>query len=247
MKKLGIVFGASGGIGSEIMKRLSAEDWTLIGAARNQDRLEKIRDDNVRDQASCQIHSLDITQSTAVKAFFESSVPEGFDHLGVAVAVGSIILKPVHLLSDEDFDQTLRLNLHSAFYVLRELVRSKKYSSCSVVLFSSVAARVGLRNHEAIAAAKAGVIGLAQSAAATYAKQGLRVNVIAPGLVRTELSSRLTQNEASLKASEAMHPLGRIGEPADVASLATWLMQAENSWISGETFGVDGGMARLKV
>jgi len=86
----------------------------------------------------------------------------------------------------------------------------------SIVLVSSAAARIGLANHEAIAAAKSGVIGLTLAAAILWAR-GIRVNCVAPGLVRTPLTARLTANETSLKASEAMHALGRIGEPADVA------------------------------
>ena len=89
---------------------------------------------------------------------------------------------------------------------------------------SSAAARLGLANHEAIAAAKAGVHGLVLSAAASYASRGIRVNAVAPGLVRTPLTARLTANEASLKASTALHALGRIGEPDDVASAIEWLL-----------------------
>jgi NAD(P)-dependent dehydrogenase (short-subunit alcohol dehydrogenase family) len=116
----------------------------------------------------------------------------------------------------------------------------------SVVLSSSVAARTGLANHEGIAAAKAGVTGLALAAAATYATRGLRFNVVAPGLVRTPLTSRLTSSEAALKASTAMHPLGRIGEPSDLASAYAFLLDPRHTWITGQVFGVDGGLSTVR-
>ena len=117
----------------------------------------------------------------------------------------------------------------------------------SIVLVSSVAARVGLANHEAIAAAKAGIIGLALSAAASYAERGIRVNCVAPGLVRTPLTARLIANESSLKASVAMHPLGRIGEPSEVAAAMAWLLDPKQSWITGQVLGIDGGLATLRT
>ena len=116
----------------------------------------------------------------------------------------------------------------------------------SVVLVSSAAARVGLVNHEAIAAAKAGVIGLTLSAAATYAPRGIRVNCVAPGLVRTPMTARLTANEASLKASTAMHALGRVGDPADVAGAIDWLLGPDSGWVTGQVLGIDGGLATVR-
>ena len=116
----------------------------------------------------------------------------------------------------------------------------------AVVLVSSAAARVGLANHEAIAAAKAGLIGLVLSAAATYAKYGVRFNAVAPGLVRTPLTKGLVASELAEKASVGMHPLGRLGEPEDVARAICFLLDPAQSWITGQVLGVDGGLADLR-
>jgi NAD(P)-dependent dehydrogenase (short-subunit alcohol dehydrogenase family) len=116
----------------------------------------------------------------------------------------------------------------------------------SVVLVASAAATTGLANHEAIAASKAGIIGLARSAAATYASRGLRFNVVAPGLVRTPLTARITGNPAAEKASTAMHALGRLGEPDDIADAIAWLLGGSSSWITGQALGVDGGLASVR-
>jgi NAD(P)-dependent dehydrogenase (short-subunit alcohol dehydrogenase family) len=117
----------------------------------------------------------------------------------------------------------------------------------SVVLVSTAAARTGIANHEAIAAAKGGVQGLMLSAAATYAARGLRFNCVAPGLTRTPLTAKLTANDASEKASLAMHALGRLGEPEDIARAICWLLDPANDWVTGQVLGVDGGLANLRT
>jgi NAD(P)-dependent dehydrogenase (short-subunit alcohol dehydrogenase family) len=161
--------------------------------------------------------------------------------------VGSLLLKPAHLTSDEDWSLTVAQNLNAAFYVLRGGIKAAGSRAVSFVFFSSVAARVGLPNHEAIAAVKAGIEGLVRSAAATYCGRGVRVNAVAPGLVATPLTVRITGNEASRAASEAMHPLGRIGTPEDISAATVWLLGEEASWVTGQVISVDGGMSTVKA
>lgn len=115
-----------------------------------------------------------------------------------------------------------------------------------MVFCSSAAATVGLANHEAIAAAKGGLEGLVRAAAASYAPRRLRVNAVAMGLVNTPLAAKLTSHEPSLKASEAMHPLGRIGQPEEVAEVIRLLLGPETGWVTGQVWGVDGGLARVR-
>jgi NAD(P)-dependent dehydrogenase (short-subunit alcohol dehydrogenase family) len=140
----------------------------------------------------------------------------------------------------------LELQTHP-FSVLRAAAPILSRGGGSVVLVSSAAARIGLPNHEAVAAAKAGVLGLARSAAATYASRGVRVTVVSPGLVRTPLAARIVDHEPSLRASAAMHALGRIGEPEEVARMIAFLLAPEQGWITGQEFGVDGGLGTLRA
>ena len=112
---------------------------------------------------------------------------------------------------------------------------------------SAVACALSLQNDaEKIAAAKAGITGLVLSAAASYAPRGIRVNGVAPGLVRTPLTARLTTSEGALQASTAMHALGRIEEPSDVASAIAWLLDTEQSWVTGHILSVDGGFSTIR-
>jgi NAD(P)-dependent dehydrogenase (short-subunit alcohol dehydrogenase family) len=181
-----------------------------------------------------------------VEAAFQSAVQQYGQVDAVAHCVGSLLLKPAHTTSDAEWQQTISQNLTTAFNVVRAAVPVLRARGGSIVLVSSVAARRGLANHEAIAAAKAGIIGLTLASAASYARQQIRVNCVAPGLTRTPLAAPILRSEAALKYSTALHPLGRIGEPADVASAIAWLMQPEQSWLTGQVLGVDGGLVSVQ-
>jgi 3-oxoacyl-[acyl-carrier protein] reductase len=235
-----LVLGATGGIGSALCRQLAAGGANLILAARDPARLERLA-----DELSAHAISLDATRPDQVEAGLAESLARYGRLDGVAHCVGSLLLKPAHLTTDDEWSATLAANLTSAFAVVRASARVMTGGG-SVVLVSSAAARVGLANHEAIAAAKAGVIGLTLSAAATYAPRGLRFNCVAPGLVRTPMTARLTSSEGSLRASTAMHPIGRIGEPEDVAAGIAWLLDPRNSWVTGQVIGIDGGLADLR-
>jgi NAD(P)-dependent dehydrogenase (short-subunit alcohol dehydrogenase family) len=233
-----IVFGATGGIGSEVCRQLRASGRSVMMVARREAGLA-----GLSEELGARYAVGDVTQASAVQRCFEEARKHHDRCVGVAHCVGSILLKPAHLTSDQEWADTIALNLTSAFHVVREAVGWMRESGGSVVLVSSVAARRGLSNHEAIAAAKAGIVGLTQAAAASYARQSIRFNCVAPGLVRTPLTQSLTSNEVLARKSAAMHPLGRIGEPAAVASAIVWLLDPQQSWVTGQVLSVDGGMS----
>jgi NAD(P)-dependent dehydrogenase (short-subunit alcohol dehydrogenase family) len=104
----------------------------------------------------------------------------------------------------------------------------------------------GIANHEAIAAAKAGIMGLTYSAAATYASSHIRINAVAPGLIETNLTRPITKVPAARDASIAMHALGRLGHPNDVAQAIVFFLQPENNWITGQILAVDGGLSVVR-
>jgi len=237
-----LIFGASGGIGSALARRLSAKGWRLALNARESSRL-----DGLSTELSALSEAGDATDATAVESIC-SAVGDKLGRLdGIVNCCGSILLKPAHLTSADEWSHTLNINLTTAFHVLRSAASlMMRAGGGSIVLMSSAVAQRGMINHEAIAAAKAGVVGLAQSAAATYARYNIRVNCVAPGLTRTPLAEPLTKSDASLKASAALHPLGRIGEPHEVASAIAWLLDPEQSWVTGQVIAVDGGLSSVQ-
>ena len=236
-----LIFGASGGIGSALARRLHKDGHRLVLTARNPPSLKALAAE--LDASAITADARDSAQVAKVFAKAEEILGR-VD--GVAHCVGSLLLKPAHAITDEDWLDTLHTNLTSSFFVLREAARRMRNSGGSLVFLSSAAARRGMINHEAIAAAKAGIIGLAQAAAASYARYGIRVNCVAPGLTDTPLTKSITESDVALKVSTALHPLGRIGTSSDVASAVAWLLNPEQSWVTGQVIGVDGGLADIQ-
>jgi NAD(P)-dependent dehydrogenase (short-subunit alcohol dehydrogenase family) len=223
-----LIIAASSAIGQSVTALLKSQGDTVVTTAR--DNL-KITPDFL----------LDATDFDAVTEVFRKA--GAID--GVVNCAGSLLLKSAHTTSFDEFQSTINASLTTAFATIRAAGLTMKNGG-SVVLISSAAALVGLANHEAIAAAKAGIIGLAQSAASTYASSNLRVNVVAPGMVDSPLTSSLLSNQLVYSASKAMHALGRIGEPKDVARAVLFFLNMENNWITGQVLSVDGGLSHIR-
>jgi NAD(P)-dependent dehydrogenase (short-subunit alcohol dehydrogenase family) len=223
-----LVIAGSSAIGQAVVKTLLCEGHTVFVTAR----------DNHKITPDAQ---LDATDFDAVSHVFSQAGKLD----GVVNCSGSLLLKSAHATSKDEFQAVMDASLTTAFATVRAAGVYMKEGG-SVVLISSAAALVGLANHEAIAAAKAGIIGLAQSAAATYASMNLRVNVVAPGMINSSLTSGIINNPMALNASKAMHALGRIGDPKDIARAIVFLLNPENNWITGQVFPVDGGLSRVR-
>jgi NAD(P)-dependent dehydrogenase (short-subunit alcohol dehydrogenase family) len=236
-----VILGAGGGIGSATARVLAGQGARLMLAGRTPGPLEALA-----AETGGIAYPLDATRTAEVAAAVEWAVTEFGRVDGIANCVGSLLLKPAHITTDDEWDETISTNLRSAFAAVRAGARAMRADGGSIVLMSSAAAQIGLANHEAIAAAKGGISGLTLAAAASYASSGIRVNAVAPGLVRTELTARLTSSEKAEAASLAMHAIGRLGEPEDVAAAIVFLLDPANSWITGQVIGVDGGLGSVR-
>ncbi len=234
------ILGASGSIGAAVARRLTGEGRKVLLLGRNPEKLELL---------ASELNQPWIVFEPRESASLADALTQlAADHgpvQGLVNCIGSVLLKPAHITSDEEFREIVETNLFTAFATVRAAGKLMRESGGSVVLFASAAAEIGIQNHEAIAAAKAGVIGLARSAASTYAPLNIRVNVVSPGLIRTEMTRRIWDNPPAAAASKEMHALGRFGEADQVASLVQWLLNPENDFITGQVIGLDGGLGHL--
>ena len=232
-----LITGASGGIGRAVCQRLSGHRLTVV--ARKAEALHQL----AASLPDALAFPADLSSEAGAEALGQY-LAERPPLDGVVHAVGSLLLKAAHRCSFSEWRTVMATNLDSAFLVLRLVAQAKMRGS--LVLCSSVAAQVGLNNHEAIAAAKAGIEGLVRAAAATYASTGLRVNAIAPGLTETPLTAGILASEQLRTALSQQHPLGRIGRAEDQAAAICWLLSDESAWVTGQVIGVDGGYGAIR-
>ncbi len=235
------IIGAAGGIGLAVCEQIATVGGRAFVAGRDEEKIRAVGEKYGWPWGVVDARDWDQTDRAMALA------DEALGSINGAVNLaGSVLLKPMHLTSRADWDATIATNLTSAAGLVRAAAPRMFSTGGSIVLMSSAAAGIGLPNHEAIAACKAGIEGLARSAAATYAAKQIRVNAVAPGLVQTPMTERVWNHPRSAEISLAMHPMGRFGQPEDIARAVCWLLDPSQSWITGQTIGVDGGLGRLK-
>ncbi|MFO0891857.1 MAG: SDR family oxidoreductase [Isosphaeraceae bacterium] len=235
-----LITGGAGGVGSALARRLAGRGDSVILVGRRREPLESL----ASELAGA---ALPFPADARVPEELDRAVAAGLERFGrvdgLAHCIGSIVLKPIHLCSPEDFLEAVQTNLSSAFLACRSVLPElRKNQSGSVVLISTVAVAQGMNNHDVIAAAKGGIEALVRSAAVTYARWKIRFNAVAPGMTETPLSAPLLQNETARQFSEALHPMGRIGQPEEIAAAIAFLLGPESSFITGQTLGIDGGL-----
>jgi 3-oxoacyl-[acyl-carrier protein] reductase len=236
-----LVVGAAGTIGAATTRRLASAGARLVLAGRREAPLQELADEVGADD----VQVVDATDLGAVGQLVDQVVARHGRLDGAVNLAGSLLLKPAHLTTADEWAATLAANLTTAFSLLRAAAPAM-HGGGSIVLLASAAAQTGLANHEAIAAAKGGIISLARSAAATYGPRGVRVNAVAPGLVVSGLTERIVRNDTQAEASRQMHVLGRLGEGDDVAAAVAWLLDPSTSWVTGQVIGVDGGLGQVR-
>lgn len=233
-----LILGATGGIGAALARLVAARGARPVLLARDAARLREL----AATLPGAESAVVDVTDSAALKA---AILALGTPLAGLAFCVGSIILKPAARTTEAEMLDAFRLNAVAAAMAVQAALPALMAEQGSVVLFSSIAARVGFTNHLAIAAAKAAVEGMTVALAAELAP-AVRVNCIAPSLTRTRIAEPLTRNPAMAEAIAKLHPLPRLGEAEDVAAMADLLLSPAAGWITGQVIAVDGGRSTLR-
>jgi len=226
-----VLIGGSKGIGLEVAKMLQ-DDHQVYVASRSEKNLADLKIKHLKfDATKDEVEALDL--------------PETID--GLVFFPGSINLKPFKLLKPKDFEEDIQLNFLALVRVVQGLLpKLKNAEKASLVFYSTVAVKIGMPFHTSVAAAKGAIEGFARSLAAEYAPN-FRVNVVAPSLTDTQLAEKLLNKEEKKKKMAERHPLKRIGKPEDIAKLTSFLLSEESDWITGQVFGVDGGLSTLNL
>ncbi|GAA5031088.1 oxidoreductase [Marivirga lumbricoides] len=226
-----LIIGASSGIGLSLAKDLQTKEANLYLASRKKPELS----------GDFNYIELDVTDFDGEL----DSLPEEIH--GLVYCPGTINLKPFQRLKEEDFLSDFKINALGAVKVVQKVLKNLKAAKgSSIVLFSTVAVNTGLSFHASIASAKGALQAIGLSMAAELAPSKIRVNVVAPSLTATPLANNLLSSEEKKDASNKRHPIGRYGKPEDISNAAAFLLNPENSWITGQVLGVDGGMEKVR-
>jgi len=223
-----LIVGGSRGIGASVLKQ-NLDRYNCINISRTEPEI---------DHSRLQTYACDV---------LTDELPDISELSGLVYCPGSINLKPITSLKEEDFINDFSINVLGAVRVIKKYHKVlKEDEGASIVFFSTVAVSQGMPFHSSVSAAKAGVEGLVRSLAAEFAPK-IRVNCIAPSITETPLASAILRSEKSRERISENHPLKRILEAEEVASLASYLISPAGKGITGQVIGIDGGMSTLRT
>lgn len=224
-----IVIGGSKGIGKALISSLLSSYDNIINISRTE---PEISSGNVTHYA-CDILTDDLPDIESVD--------------GLVYCPGSINLKPINRLSIEDFKDDFNINVIGAVKAVQKYLPAlKKGNNPSIVMFSTVAAKLGMPFHASVAASKSAIEGLTKSLGAELAPT-VRVNAIAPTVTNTELASKLLRNDSMIEKMNERHPLKKILQPEEVAEMAAFLLSDKAASLSGQVFEMDCGIVSFKI
>jgi NAD(P)-dependent dehydrogenase (short-subunit alcohol dehydrogenase family) len=239
MTSIALITGASGGIGRALARQLHAQGCQVAAVGRDAGRLADV-------QATVRIAADTTTPEGAALAVAACQEALGAAPTLLAHCVGSTLIAPLHRTRAEAYREVMRVNLDSAVFMLQAWLPALQGGPGAAVFASSVVARIGVANHEAIAAAKGGVEALVRGAAATYAPQGLRVNAVAPGMTDTPMTAGMLKMPVMREGAAKQYPLGGVQTAEQVADAMAWLLSDGACRLTGQVLAVDGGFTTVR-
>ncbi len=241
-----VITGAAGGIGRAAVLAFAQAGARVVAADLDGAGAELAADAARAAGARALAVRVDVTDSASVQAMVAAVVAQ-FGRLDAAFNNAGVELEGTATAdTDEDlFDRTIAVNLRGVFLCMKHQIRQMlaQGGGGAIVNTASVAGLVGAATMPAYTASKHGVVGLTKAAALEYAKRGIRVNAVCPGVVRTAMTERaVAQRPERAAFIDGLHPMGRIAEPAEIAATALWLCSPAASFVTGQALAVDGGM-----
>jgi NAD(P)-dependent dehydrogenase (short-subunit alcohol dehydrogenase family) len=237
--KVAIITGGGSGIGKAIAMAFVREGAKVVIAGRDSKKLDRAA---VEIGADCLAVSADVSNVGRVDKLVSATL-DRFKQINILVNNAAVLLPgTAESLSEEDFDQTFNINVRGLWLLSRAVLPQMRASGGgSIVNIASVLSLVGARNRVAYAASKGAVMAMTRAMALDHAAENIRVNCICPGIVATEMVAKFNLDENARQQREAMHPMGRFGQPKEVASTAVFLASDESGWTTGSVITVDGG------
>lgn len=237
--KVAIITGGGSGIGKAIARAFVREGAKVVIAGRDTKKLDRAA---LEIGADCLAVSADVSSTNDVQKLVSATMYR-FKQINVLVNNAAVLLPgTAESISEEDFDQTFNINVRGLWLLSRAVLpHMRATGGGSIINIGSVLSLLGARNRVAYSASKGAVMAMTKAMALDHAAENIRVNCIAPGIVATEMVEKFNTDEAVRRQREAMHPMGRFGQPEEVASAAVFLASDESGWTTGSVITVDGG------
>jgi 3-oxoacyl-[acyl-carrier protein] reductase len=241
--KVAVVTGASKGIGASIAEHLAAEGATVVvNYASSKTDVDQVVDRITKRGGSALAVQANVAKQADIERLF-AETKKTFGRLDILVNNAGIYeFSPLENITEEHYQRHFDLNVHAVLFVSQAALKLFNSAGGSIINMSSVVSTMALPNAAVYSGSKAAVDAITRSLAAELGPRRIRVNAIRPGMVETEgtRSAGITESDMR-KQVEAQTPLGRIGQPRDIANLAVFLASDDSSWITGETFLISGG------
>lgn len=237
--KVAIITGGGSGIGQGIAMAFAREGAKVVIAGRDQKKLDAV----AREIGPAGVaHRADVGQASDVSRLVEAAIAR-FDGVHILVNNAAVLLPgTAESHQEKDWDQTFDVNVRGLWLLSRAVLpHMRSAGGGSIINMASVLSMVGTRNRVAYSASKGAVLALTRAMALDHAPEKIRVNCICPGIVDTEMVARFAMDDNARRQRIAMHPIGRFGQPEDIAHAAVFLASDESGWITGAAFPIDGG------